>query len=95
LNRVSDVPQFEEPPQCYGGIVADPMGLGKTLTMISLVATDLDNDDIDIGNGEEFHAAIPTTLIVVPPSREFTLPYESDQNKLSLSSDRDLGGTAF
>ncbi|KAG8668042.1 hypothetical protein FPOAC1_007403 [Fusarium poae] len=68
LNRVSDVPQFEEPPQCYGGIVADPMGLGKTLTMISLVATDLDNDDIDIGNGEEFHAAIPTTLIVVPPS---------------------------
>ncbi len=32
---------MEEPPQFCGGIIADPMGLGKTLTMIALIATDL------------------------------------------------------
>ncbi|KAH6967255.1 P-loop containing nucleoside triphosphate hydrolase protein [Fusarium venenatum] len=68
LNRVSDASQVQEPPQCYGGIVADPMGLGKTLTMIALVATDMNNQNLNDNSGEEFHQTVPTTLIVVPPS---------------------------
>lgn len=66
--------QSEEPPQFYGGIIADPMGLGKTLTMISLAATDLDSDmnngvhmDID----DEQDNTVPTTLVIVPPPRKF------------------------
>ncbi|KAM0231289.1 hypothetical protein ACHAPO_008672 [Fusarium lateritium] len=68
LNRVSGASQVEEPPQCYGGIVADPMGLGKTLTMIALVATDMNNQNRNDNSGEEFDQTVPTTLIVVPPS---------------------------
>ncbi|KAF9784158.1 hypothetical protein IL306_008311 [Fusarium sp. DS 682] len=67
LNRVSDAFPLEEPPQCYGGIVADPMGLGKTLTMIALAATDLDNEGSHMKSGEDFHPEVPATLIVVPP----------------------------
>ncbi|KAK1964623.1 hypothetical protein LY78DRAFT_704248 [Colletotrichum sublineola] len=33
---ISGCHQSEEPPQFYGGIIADQMGLGKTLTMIAL-----------------------------------------------------------
>ncbi|KAJ4252936.1 hypothetical protein NW762_010842 [Fusarium torreyae] len=67
LNRVSNASQSEEPPQCYGGIVADPMGLGKTLTMIALAATDLESNGSQMDADEESHLDVPTTLIVVPP----------------------------
>ncbi|KAF4967629.1 hypothetical protein FSARC_4824 [Fusarium sarcochroum] len=67
LNRVSNASQVEEPPQCYGGIVADPMGLGKTLTMIALAATDLESDNSQMDTDEESRLDVPTTLIVVPP----------------------------
>ncbi|KAK2593643.1 hypothetical protein QQS21_008647 [Conoideocrella luteorostrata] len=68
LNRISNAHQSEEPPQCYGGIVADPMGLGKTLTMISLVATDIGGYNTLMHEGEEEELSISATLIVVPPS---------------------------
>ncbi|EWZ94181.1 hypothetical protein FOWG_04548 [Fusarium oxysporum f. sp. lycopersici MN25] len=70
INTISRVCQPQEPPQFYGGIVADPMGLGKTLTMISLVAMDMEL-------GKEMYAPfddMPTdkpdigaTLVIVPP----------------------------
>ncbi|KAK6537153.1 alpha-1,6-mannosyltransferase [Orbilia ellipsospora] len=41
INRISGSLQMEPPQQFRGGIIADPMGLGKTLSMIALVATDL------------------------------------------------------
>ncbi|KAI1823124.1 SNF2 family N-terminal domain-containing protein [Xylaria intraflava] len=34
-----------KPPETFGGILADMMGLGKTLSMLSLVATTLDDAD--------------------------------------------------
>lgn len=75
FNRVSGAHQLEEPQQFYGGIVADPMGLGKTLTMIALAATDLDGDDaqihLDVGGDNKRHT--PATLIVVPPPRRLAL----------------------
>ncbi|KAL6900038.1 hypothetical protein GGI43DRAFT_406165 [Trichoderma evansii] len=71
INRISASHQQEEPPQFYGGIIADPMGLGKTLTMIALAATDLDNSinttkdciERDVGG----NPYITTTLIIIPP----------------------------
>ncbi|KAL4870075.1 hypothetical protein BDV12DRAFT_166550 [Aspergillus spectabilis] len=66
----------EEPPQSLGGLLADMMGLGKTLSILSLVASSL-------GQAQEWAAMIPppvlvrsqpgirntkTTLLVVPLS---------------------------
>lgn len=67
--------QLEEPKQFFGGIIADPMGLGKTLTMIALVAATarghspkdfrLQGIPDDVGNNNP-------TLIVVPPPCMFS-----------------------
>ncbi|KAL7928886.1 SNF2 family N-terminal domain-containing protein [Trichoderma chlorosporum] len=70
VNRISATYQVEEPPRFYGGIIADPMGLGKTLTMIALAASDLDcdmNGNGDVEMNDEEDDFIPATLIVVPP----------------------------
>ncbi|KAK4441885.1 SNF2 family N-terminal domain-containing protein [Podospora aff. communis PSN243] len=56
INKVSQFHQLEEPPEFCGGIVADPMGLGKTLTMIALAATDANDTDLT-----------PSLIIVPPP----------------------------
>ncbi|CAK7222539.1 hypothetical protein SEUCBS140593_004933 [Sporothrix eucalyptigena] len=80
LNHISDSCQADEPRAFSGGIIADPMGLGKTLTMISLVATDLDSDysqglDVPWRNGgvEDEHEGnrkhVPATLIIIPAPR--------------------------
>ncbi|KAK3368855.1 SNF2 family N-terminal domain-containing protein [Lasiosphaeria ovina] len=47
----------DAPPQFCGGIVADPMGLGKTLTMIALIAADK----------QSVPSSSPPSLILVPP----------------------------
>ncbi|KAI8721575.1 Helicase ATP-binding domain-containing protein [Fusarium sp. LHS14.1] len=67
LNRISNAYQAEEPPQCYGGIIADPMGLGKTLTMIALAASDLDRESTDMDTSEDGQLSVAATLIIVPP----------------------------
>lgn len=77
INRVSDAHQPEEPDQFYGGIVADPMGFGKTLTMIALAATDHEIPTSPTFSKPNFRDeaikttdyASPQTLIIVPPSR--------------------------
>ncbi len=60
LNNISQTSQREEPPQFCGGIVADPMGLGKTLTMIALIAAEKHSST----------RANTPSLILVPPPRE-------------------------
>ncbi|KAK3989051.1 SNF2 family N-terminal domain-containing protein [Cladorrhinum sp. PSN332] len=71
INRISDRDQTEMPPQFYGGIIADPMGLGKTLSMIALVASDIMTDyhsiDSSFGGSSE-EKSCGRTLVVVPPS---------------------------
>jgi len=69
INRVSDTYQTDEPPQFYGGIVADPMGLGKTLSMISLIASDINLDHSDLSNlsGVDTEESSGRTLVIVPP----------------------------
>jgi SNF2 family DNA or RNA helicase len=72
INRVSGHYQSDEPLNFYGGIMADPMGLGKTLTMIALVATDLDrkaNVGADITMSGDENNSVSATLVIVPPTR--------------------------
>ncbi|KAK3345803.1 SNF2 family N-terminal domain-containing protein [Lasiosphaeria hispida] len=71
VNRISDARQVDEPPPFYGGIIADPMGLGKTLTMIALIMSDFHSSAFEDPSlllniqGEE---SCGLTLIVVPPA---------------------------
>jgi SNF2 family DNA or RNA helicase len=73
VNRVSGSQQAEEPSQFYGGIIADPMGLGKTLSMIALIASDTQYDHSDTSHlsGLEAEESSGRTLIIVPPPRRF------------------------
>lgn len=68
LNRVSGSCQTEEPTSFHGGIVADPMGFGKTLTMIALVAAELGDSSESMFTDEDRLPAA-ATLVVVPPPR--------------------------
>lgn len=71
VNRISNAVQTEEPEQFYGGIIADPMGLGKTLSMASLIAYDAEVSG-NAGSPTGVHAVDSSdqTLVVVPPPRE-------------------------
>ncbi|TGJ82686.1 hypothetical protein E0Z10_g6083 [Xylaria hypoxylon] len=66
INLISNSHQYKEPLQFLGGIIADPMGLGKTLTMIALIATDLQGADF-VDNQVPQDECNNTTLVVVPP----------------------------
>ncbi|KAF2441419.1 hypothetical protein P171DRAFT_474960 [Karstenula rhodostoma CBS 690.94] len=69
INRINDSHQREPPQSFSGGLVADPMGLGKTLTMIALVATDLNDPKLGRGSlnaGEDDRPTVNATLIIVP-----------------------------
>lgn len=72
VNTISQICQREPPHELNGGIIADPMGLGKTLTMIALVAMDADSQDVTWPEAAQDSSKyrVPTTLIIVPPSRE-------------------------
>ncbi|PMD50139.1 uncharacterized protein K444DRAFT_546687 [Hyaloscypha bicolor E] len=70
INRISGAYQTEEPPQFFGGIIADPMGLGKTLSMIALIATDLKGyryGDFVMHSSIGEDLSNMTTLVIVPP----------------------------
>ncbi|KAI9149178.1 putative SWI/SNF-related matrix-associated actin-dependent regulator of chromatin [Paramyrothecium foliicola] len=69
INTISGSYQREAPTQFYGGIIADPMGLGKTLSMISLIAHDKAsgwlNNLTDTDSSDRL--AVSATLVIVPP----------------------------
>ncbi|KAM0810765.1 putative Helicase ATP-binding domain-containing protein [Seiridium cardinale] len=70
VNTVTNVYQNNTPQQTLGGIIADPMGLGKTLTMIALIAADLERDsEEELDEDDEILATrnISATLVIVPP----------------------------
>ncbi|KAI1130950.1 SNF2 family N-terminal domain-containing protein [Nemania abortiva] len=70
VNKVTNTYQNEEPAEFRGGIVADTMGLGKTLTMIALAAADLDIPRERMPHMAGYHQDVPgveTTLIIIPP----------------------------
>ncbi|KAI1669943.1 SNF2 family N-terminal domain containing protein [Pyrenophora tritici-repentis] len=72
INRVSNSHQDNPPPDFHGGIIADPMGLGKTLTMLALAATDLEPVSSSITQNDfliESEHLLPitsATLVIMP-----------------------------
>ncbi|EHK45147.1 hypothetical protein TRIATDRAFT_39079, partial [Trichoderma atroviride IMI 206040] len=100
VNKVSDSVQTETPPQFYGGIIADPMGLGKTLSMMSLIASDLlfDPNDPSSLTGAAAEDSTGCTLIVVPPPpiRHIfpnSIPYRRHHGSSRLVAESDLTDT--
>ncbi|KAL1956904.1 hypothetical protein VTO42DRAFT_6651 [Malbranchea cinnamomea] len=73
---ISGITSVEEPPQVYGGLLADMMGLGKTLSILSLVCSTLPESlkwaERDPGDSSWFSGRtlsnVKTTLLIVPLS---------------------------
>lgn len=82
INRISGASQIEEPPPFFGGIIADPMGLGKTLSMIALIATDFKGyhcGNFAVHSSINEDVSNKTTLVIVPPPGSYLLiPYYVD-----------------
>ncbi|KAH8892106.1 hypothetical protein GQ53DRAFT_793927 [Thozetella sp. PMI_491] len=71
VNRISGLQQAEEPSPFSGGIIADTMGLGKTLTMIALVAMGSERREDHVATlhpEERDKRNISATLIILPPT---------------------------
>lgn len=69
---ISGVIMGEEPPQAYGGLLADMMGLGKTLSILSLVLSSFDKAEKWVewqkSQSRSSRKNIKTTLLVSPLS---------------------------
>ncbi|TRX98329.1 hypothetical protein FHL15_000974 [Xylaria flabelliformis] len=61
------------PPETFGGILADMMGLGKTLSILSLVATTLDQAE-DWSRKEPIQPQAPPPKKKGESSRQFNVP---------------------
>ncbi|KAI0815779.1 SNF2 family N-terminal domain-containing protein [Xylaria sp. FL0064] len=61
------------PPETLGGILADMMGLGKTLSILSLVATTLDTAD-DWSRKEPIQPQVPPPKKKGESSQQFNVP---------------------
>ncbi|PCG88574.1 SNF2-related [Penicillium occitanis (nom. inval.)] len=85
VNMISGDHQLEEPKQFFGGIIADPMGLGKTLTMIALVAETVREHHVgNLGSADNAETN-NSTLIVVPPPLLDTWEEQLSQHVVSGS----------
>ena len=72
FNRATGHVQDEPPDQTMGGLLADQMGLGKTLTVIALIASTIDaaehwchNAEKDFAHGREL-TNVRCTLVIAP-----------------------------
>lgn len=86
-NTISGSYQMQEPDQFYGGIVADPMGLGKSLSMIALIAYDVHPHDNDPSSrpAVDREESSGQTLVIVPPPCK--LPMEGEDNFFVANED--------
>ncbi|KAF2103369.1 hypothetical protein NA57DRAFT_32953 [Rhizodiscina lignyota] len=67
INNVSGILRHEAPPPFSGGIVSDHMGLGKSLSMIALMASDLEQHfKLSSDNAVTDERQVSATLLVVP-----------------------------
>lgn len=78
-NNITGSFEYQAPPQFRGGILADNMGFGKTLSMIALIAHPYTGPPtIGTNARSQKHTAYPgPTLIVMPPSSKFSATYDS------------------
>jgi SNF2 family DNA or RNA helicase len=56
----------ERPNTTSGGIIADEMGMGKTLTTLAFIATSRDKEENSNVGGERPADQVHTTLLIVP-----------------------------
>lgn len=69
-NLITGSSQSSEPPESRGGLLADKMGLGKSLAMISLIALNPTQcKEPVIFTSQGTIRRVKSTLIVVPFSR--------------------------
>ena len=81
MNTVTGERQDSAPPEFRGGLLADQMGLGKSLTMISLIAANPASiQSVDFSSQESSSCSalrrVKTTLLVLPLPREYSLTFE-------------------
>jgi SNF2 family DNA or RNA helicase len=69
-NTITEMSQSGEPPDSRGGLLADQMGLGKSLTMISLIALNRGRATGLIHTEQGLIRRINSTLVVLPYPRE-------------------------
>ena len=68
---ITEISQNAPPPACPGGLLADQMGLGKSLTVISLIASNTCKTREPITfTSEGYLKRLKSTMVVVPYSRE-------------------------
>jgi SWI/SNF-related matrix-associated actin-dependent regulator of chromatin subfamily A3 len=73
-NMITEVSQKTQPSDCRGGLLADQMGLGKSLTMISLIAlSTCKTSEPIIFTTKGTLRRLKSTLVVVPYSRKLRL----------------------
>ena len=82
INTITNKRQSKPPPAFFGGLLIDSPGLGKSLSIIALIAADGRRTNWK-GCAE---AASQTTLIVVPKTCEPTNRYQKDGESLTFSS---------
>ncbi|MCJ1426373.1 hypothetical protein MMC29_004276 [Sticta canariensis] len=72
VNNVTGETQDYPPPSFCGGILADAMGLGKTLTVIALITSGFEDHEghreLDQSSSANLGAGARTTLLIVPLS---------------------------
>jgi hypothetical protein len=67
--------QFEQPQEFRGGIIGDQMGLGKSLSIIALIARD--KGDLRHNMLLDSRSDVQSTLIIVRAPRELkSAPYQ-------------------
>jgi SNF2 family DNA or RNA helicase len=71
-NTITGLAQIEKPPEFAGGILADHMGLGKTLSVLALIAANPANHVAKPNRGFDASRCCKakSTVIVVPFSCE-------------------------
>ncbi|KAI1344589.1 SNF2 family N-terminal domain-containing protein [Xylariaceae sp. FL0016] len=72
-NVITGSVQNQQPAEAYGGILADMMGLGKTLSILSLVASTLDDAE-EWSNKAPVQPQVPAPKKNGESAREFDVP---------------------
>ena len=72
-NLISGMKQMKRPDEFRGGLLIDAPGLGKSLSIIALISSDVENEGQDL----QAQQSLSTTLLIVPKTRRYhDLPYK-------------------